>query len=128
MRLLTLTVLQVAAIFILSKIADAIVLWLHLPVPGSIVGIGLLFALLKLRIIRLSWIDLGAKWLIAEMLLFFIPSTVGIVNYESLIQTSGLRLAFIIVASTMAVMLCTGFAAQWISRKRPVTDPEGKKA
>lgn len=42
------------------------------PVPGSIVGIGMLFALLKCKIIRLEWIELGSQWLLAEMLLFFL--------------------------------------------------------
>lgn len=118
MKKLFMTIVQIVLIVALSKIADLLVMVLHLPVPGSIVGIALLFALLKLGLIKLSWIDLGAKWLLAEMLLFFIPSTVGIVNYESLVKTSGLSLFIIIVSSTVAVMLCAGFAAQLLSRKQ----------
>ncbi len=56
---------------VIAQIADVIVQWLGIPVPGSIVGIGMLFALLKCKIIRLEWIELGSQWLLAEMLLFF---------------------------------------------------------
>ncbi|MFD1953545.1 CidA/LrgA family protein [Paenibacillus thailandensis] len=125
LRKIGLILLQIVFIVALSRIADFAVEALRLPVPGSILGIVLLFALLKLKVVKLSWIDLGAQWLLAEMLLFFVPSTVGIVNYESLIRSSGLSLAAIIVSSTVAVMLCAGYAAQLLSRNQARGEREG---
>lgn len=103
------TTAQVVFLIAFSKLADMLVEWLHLPIPGSILGILLLFALLKLGVIRLGWIELGTRWLLAEMLLFFIPSAVGIVDYGSLVADSGLRIAATIVVSTAAVMACSGW-------------------
>ncbi|MBB6671380.1 CidA/LrgA family protein [Cohnella nanjingensis] len=112
MRSFILTGLQIAALIALSRLADAAVRFLHLPVPGSIVGIGLLFVLLRFRIVRPQWVERGAKWLIAEMLLFFIPAAVGIVQYKQLVVTSGFRIAATILLSTLAVMLCAGWIGE----------------
>ncbi|RNB90439.1 CidA/LrgA family holin-like protein [Brevibacillus fluminis] len=109
---------QVLFFIVIAKLADAVVAWLHLPIPGAILGICTLFALLKLKVIRLDWIETGSKWLLSEMLLFFIPATVGIVNYKSLVMTSGLWIALTIICSTIIVMLCSGLIGQMITRRK----------
>jgi len=109
---------QILFFVILAKTADLLVNWLHLPIPGSIVGIALLFALLKLKIIRLSWIERGSKWLLAEMLLFFVPAAVGIIKYQDLVIHSGLFIFLTIALSSLAVMSCSGLIGQWMSMRR----------
>ncbi|MFD0678000.1 MULTISPECIES: CidA/LrgA family protein [unclassified Paenibacillus] len=119
MRLLLKTIFQVVLFIILARISNLIVEWLHIPVPGSIVGIIIMFTLLKLKLLRLDWIEYGSKWLLSEMLLFFIPSTVAIINYKSLVIHSGARIAITILLSTIAVMICTGLMGQlFMLRKR----------
>ncbi|MCR8630974.1 CidA/LrgA family holin-like protein [Paenibacillus radicis (ex Xue et al. 2023)] len=119
MRLLLKTIFQVVLFIILARISNFIVEWLHIPVPGSIVGIIIMFTLLKLKVLRLDWIEYGSKWLLSEMLLFFIPSTVAIINYKSLVIHSGARIALTILLSTIAVMICTGLMGQlFMLRKR----------
>ncbi|GGD89520.1 CidA/LrgA family protein [Paenibacillus nasutitermitis] len=118
MRTLLPLTLQILFFILIARLADHLVIWFHLPVPGSIVGIALLFALLKLGIVRLRWIERGSKWLLAEMLLFFIPATVGIMNYTSLIAHSGLIITATIAFSTVAVMLCSGLVGQWVSGRK----------
>ncbi|MWV46309.1 CidA/LrgA family holin-like protein [Paenibacillus sp. HJL G12] len=109
-------VLQVLFFILIAQFSDMLVLWLHLPVPGSIVGIIILYALLKLKVIRLDWIELGSQWLLSEMLLFFIPATVSIINYKTLIMNSGLQVLATIAGSTIVVMLCAGLIGQRISK------------
>lgn len=58
---------------------------LHLKIPGSILGIALVFLLLQIKVLKLEWIDLGAKWLLSEMLLFFIPPAAGMIQYQTLL-------------------------------------------
>ncbi len=103
---------------LIAKIADAIVQWSGFPVPGSIVGIVLLFALLKSRVIRLEWIELGSRWLLAEMLLFFIPAFVGIINYKSLLADHGIAIVGIIILSVLAVMFCSALVGQRLSARK----------
>ncbi|NOU98073.1 CidA/LrgA family holin-like protein [Paenibacillus sp. LMG 31456] len=112
MKLLLKTIIQVLLFIVLARISNLIVAWLHIPVPGSIIGIIILFTLLKLKVLRLDWIEYGSKWLLSEMLLFFIPSTVAIINYKNLVIHSGFRIAIIILCSTIAVMICTGLMGQ----------------
>jgi holin-like protein len=118
MKLVLTTSIQVLLFIILAKISNLLVLWLKLPIPGSIIGILLLFTLLKLKIVRLNWIEQGSKWLLSEMLLFFIPSTVAIINYKSLVIHNGLSIAAIIICSTIAVMICTGLVGQLIAVRK----------
>jgi holin-like protein len=112
------TIVQVLFFIIFAKLADACVGWLHIPVPGSVFGIVLLFGLLKSKVVRLDWIELGSKWLLAEMLLFFIPAAVGIINYKSLVIHSGFPITITIIGSTIIVMVCTGLVGQWVSNRR----------
>jgi len=111
------TIFQVLFFIILSKIADFIVEFLHMPIPSSVVGIAILFSLLKTRIIRIEWVEIGAAWLLAEMLLFFIPSTVGIINYKDLVMSSGLQILIVILGSAVTVMLCSGAVAEYLSKR-----------
>ncbi|OBZ17482.1 CidA/LrgA family protein [Bacillus sp. FJAT-26390] len=112
------TAVQVLLFIVLAQLSDAIVAWLHLPVSGSIVGIVILFSLLQLKVIRMEWIELGSKWLLAEMLLFFIPAAVGITNYKSLVIHSGIFIFLSIFISTIAVMLFAGLIGERLAVKR----------
>ena len=54
--------------------AQYLVSWLHLPLPANLVGMILMLALIVCRILPLQWVRAGARWLLAEMLLFFVPA------------------------------------------------------
>ncbi|MDF2923248.1 MAG: CidA/LrgA family holin-like protein [Paenibacillaceae bacterium] len=106
---------QVMCFIVFSILINWITDALHLPVPGSIVGIIILFLLLQFKIVKLEWIDVGSKWLLAEMLLFFIPPVVGVIEYKEMLLDSGLRIAAAIVISILIVMIVTGLLAEKLS-------------
>ena len=109
---------QIAFLCALSLLSNYIVEFFHLPLPGSIIGIFILFFLLQTKIIRMEWVELGANLLLAELLLFFIPSAVGIIKYQNLLATDGLRILFVIIFGTIIVMACTGLSAKKIAHTR----------
>lgn len=111
-------VLQVGFFIGFSMAMNQLVKLLHLSIPGSILGIGLLFLLLQTKVIKLEWIDLGAKWLLAEMLLFFIPAAVGMVQYRELIHSSGLQLFLAVTGSILAVMVAAGLTAEKLAGRK----------
>lgn len=111
-------VVQISIITLLYEVGQLISNKFALRIPGSIIGMGLLFLLLCLHIIKLEWINVGAKFLSAELLLFFIPSAVQIVNYPELFGRSGVEIILIIMASTVIVMSATGLTAEYVCRKR----------
>jgi len=90
----------------------------HLPVPGSVIGMILLFLLLQTNIIKLSWIREGTDFFIKHLTLFFIPATVGIINYLELFIGKGFLLVVITIISTVLVMAGSGLISQWLIRRK----------
>ena len=89
-----------------------------LPIPASMFGLFLLFLALFLKIIKLEWVEKGANWLLAELLLFFIPSAVGIVNYDEILSIQGAEIVVLIGISTVIVMGMTALIAEKIIGKK----------
>lgn len=83
--------------------------WLH-KIPPGILGIAIALALMGLGLLRREWVANGATWLLREMLLFFIPVFVAIIQYPDLMRSHGLGILFVIVVSTACVMFATAFA------------------
>lgn len=111
-------ILQVALLMGFSELLNVLVRWLHLPVPGSIIGIALVFILLQTKVIKLEWVELGANWLLAELLLFFIPSAVGIMNYIPMLEHDGVRIVVIVILSTILVMVSSGLLAGTMAKRK----------
>ncbi|MBR2564478.1 MAG: CidA/LrgA family holin-like protein [Paenibacillus sp.] len=111
-------ILQVALLMVFSLLMDLLARTLHLPVPGSIIGMVILFILLQTGVVKLRWIEIGAAWLLGELLLFFIPSAVGIMNYMPMLEHDGLQILFIVLLSTFLVMACTGLVAKRIAARK----------
>ncbi|MGZ6503239.1 MAG: CidA/LrgA family holin-like protein [Tumebacillaceae bacterium] len=108
---------QVALLGLMSWVGNLISSVLHVPIPGSIVGLVLLFLLLKFGVIRMEWVEAGANFLLAELLLFFIPSTVGVIQYQNLASQAPV-IVLVIGLSTLAVMAVTGVTAELVAKIR----------
>ncbi|WP_433941694.1 CidA/LrgA family protein [Paenibacillus lautus] len=110
--------LQVAGFMLLSLGMDQLTAWLNIGIPGSILGIVVVFILLETKILRLEWIELGANWLLAELLLFFIPAAVGIMKYFPMLEAEGLQILAVVLFSTVIVMVSSGLTAGFISSRK----------
>ncbi|PLS01008.1 CidA/LrgA family protein [Neobacillus cucumis] len=112
-------VIQVLFLHVFLFLGAAIKEVFPLPIPASMFGLFLLFLALFFKIIKLEWVEKGANWLLAELLLFFIPSAVGIVNYDEILSLQGAEIVGLIGISTIIVMGMTAVTAEKISgRKR----------
>lgn len=109
------TLCQVMVLYIFSLAGNFLTNLMQLKIPGSMIGILLVLILLQLKIIPLEWLETGANWLLSELLLFFIPSAVGVVRYEHLITSQAISFLIIIVASTLLVMSGAGLTAELIT-------------
>ena len=63
-------------------------------------------------------LQLGAGLLMAEMLLFFIPALMSLLDYGALLRHDGWRILLVIAASTLMVMLVTAFTVELAVRMR----------
>ncbi|HBL8929442.1 CidA/LrgA family protein [Enterobacter hormaechei] len=106
-------VLLYAGLFVF---AEYLVDWLNLPLPANLVGMVLMLTLILCRALPLSWVRAGAGWLLAEMLLFFVPAVVAVVNYAQLLMVDGWRIFAVIALSTLMVLGATAWVVDKVYR------------
>ena len=111
-RLLT-ELLVLLAIYLLGT---QLVVWLAWPIPGGVMGLGLLLATFATGLVKPAALQLGAGVLMAEMLLFFIPALMSLLDYGGLVRNDGWRILLVIGFSTLAVMLVTAFTVEMVCR------------
>ena len=103
------TAVQVALICALLWLSNLVVAYLGLPVPGSVLGLGILALLLMTGVIPEKIVAFGAAWLMADMLLFFIPPVVAVLKYRDLLASTGIGLFAILIFGTATVMVGTAW-------------------
>lgn len=110
-------IVQLLVLYGFLLIGEAIQALLQLPMPGSIIGFLLLFGALLLKIYPLEWIDAGATFLLSFLSLYFIPATVGVVDYGPLFSGKGVWLLPIVSISTLITMAAAGFVSQYMANR-----------
>ena len=108
--------IQLAVLFGFYLLGEWLRAVFNLPLPGSIIGFLLLFAALLLKIYPLKWIDSGAHFLLAFLSLYFIPATVGVIDYSDVFTGKGIWLLVIAVFSTLLTMAVSASLSQWTAR------------
>ncbi|MGI6034533.1 MAG: CidA/LrgA family protein [Limnochordia bacterium] len=81
---------------------------LGIPIPGNVLGFGLLAVALFAGIIRVEAVAQAAKLLLDHLTLFFAPVIVGIVLYKELFRTQWLPMMSAIVVSTAITLVLVG--------------------
>lgn len=109
---------QILFLYVFYLIGSWIQSTFTLPIPGSIIGMILLFIFLLTNVIHEKWVKEGANWMVSHLVLFIIPATVGIMNFFSFFKGKGLLLILIVLVSTAMVLISTGFSTQWIIRRK----------
>jgi holin-like protein len=117
MKIMTIIV-QILFIHVFLFLGSVITAVVPLPIPSSMVGLLVLLLALLLGIVKLEWIEQGGNWLLAELLLFFIPSAVGIINYDELLSWQGVESILLIGLSTFIVIGSTAFIAEKANNKK----------
>ena len=92
--------------------------WLAWPIPGGVIGMALLLLAFAFGLVKPAALQLGAGLLMAEMLLFFIPALMSLLDYGALLRNDGWRILLVIAASTLMVMLVTAFTVELAVRMR----------
>lgn len=110
--------LQIAVLGVFWYAGDWAVRLLGLPVPGGVIGMGLLLGLLALGWVRPASVRLGAYWLLAEMLLFFVPAVMAVVDHHEFFGTLGFKIALVIFVGTLLVMAGTALTVDLLYRWR----------
>ena len=97
---------------------EIIVRVLDLPVPGPVVGMVALFALLQLRRPREdAGVLRAADALLRHLQLFFVPAGVGIVVYLGVLRDNAVPVAVALVVSWAAGLLTVGWLVTLTARR-----------
>ena len=98
---------------------EVVVEVLGVDVPGPVVGLVLLLAVLRLRragdddpVVRTS------TRLLDHLQLFFVPAGVGVVAYAALLREEALPLALALVGSWLAALAVVGWTVSALHRRR----------
>lgn len=102
--------LQVAIIIGLWWLCDHVTRSLTLALPGGVLGMLTLLALFASGHLHARSLAKGADWLLAEMLLFFVPAVMVLIDMPEMMGWLGIKLMFAVVVGTTAVMLATAAA------------------
>ncbi len=109
--------LQLLIIFGFSFIGNAISNVFRLPVPGSILGMILLFLALQFKILEFRHVDEAGSFLINNMTILFLPAGVGIMAKWNLISHFWAQILLIVVGALIINMLILGKLVEWIKVK-----------
>jgi holin-like protein len=109
--------LQVGVVIAFWLAGQSVAKLTDLPVPGGVVG--MLTVLLLFMTGRLSVLSMrrGAEWLIGDMVLFFVPAVLAVLDHRELVGLVGLKILGVILGSTLAVMGVTGLTVSLCSRR-----------
>lgn len=110
--------IQILGLCAISYIGNMLASFLNIGIPGSIIGILLLFVIIEQKWLPLEKIESGANFLIAELLLFFIPSAIGVIQFQDVLKDDWVQLLFAIGASICLVVLFVGIVTEFIVRFR----------
>jgi len=98
-----------------------------LSIPGSIIGMLLLFASLQLKLVKRKWFSLGSSFLLKHLPVFFLPATVGVMEYLPLFKGWGLMSIFVTLISTIIVMYSSAKISDFLLARSNRVDRDQQK-
>lgn len=110
--------LQITLLLAVWLVGEAVVRATGLSIPGSLVGLLLLLILLASKRLRLRTVRKGAQWFLAEMLLFFVPAVLAVLDHPELAGVAGLKILAVILIGTVLVMTVTAGSMELCFRLR----------
>lgn len=108
---------QLLIIFGFSFVGDTLSNSLHLPVPGSILGMIFLFLALQFKMLKFTDVDEVGSFLINNMTILFLPAGVGIMAKWSLISNFWWQIAVIVLLALIVNVFVLGHLVQFIKVK-----------
>ncbi len=104
---------QVLIIFGCLAIGELTVYITGVKIPSSIIGMLFLTIFLKVRLVKLEWVEDISELLTKNLAFFFIPPGVAIMLYFNLLKTSFWPIVTASFGSAVIVLAVTGWTHQW---------------
>ena len=108
---------QLMIIFMISLVGEGISSVFHMPVPGSIIGLVLLFLALQFKLLRLRHISMVGNFLLANMTILFLPPAVGIMDKFQVIAPYLLPIILIVLGAIVLNVCVIAVVVQLIKTR-----------
>ncbi|MWP48716.1 MULTISPECIES: CidA/LrgA family protein [unclassified Gilliamella] len=98
-------------------------------IPGSIIGLLILFFLLAFQLIPTCWIKNSCNLFMRYMTLLFVPAAMGIMDNYSLLLQNWVPIIFGSVGGTLIVLLFTAFLTEHFHKtvtQDPIVSPKNE--
>lgn len=87
-----------------------------LPIPGNVLGMLLMLALLLMRVIRVEHVSGVSTFFLDNLSFFFIPGSVALMVDYKQVGASLIPALVAILCSSVLVFLVTGLTTEWLLR------------
>ena len=87
-----------------------------LPIPGNVLGMLLMLALLLMRVIRVEHVSGVSTFFLDNLSIFFIPGSVALMVDYKQVGASLVPALVAILCSSVLVFLVTGLTTEWLLR------------
>lgn len=88
----------------------------RLPLPGPVLGMVLLFALLLLRPGLLELVRAPSLAFLQWLALLFVPASVGLMRHGARLRAEALPIAAALVVSALVTIVTTSLVFTWVAR------------
>lgn len=110
---------QILILIAIYQMGNYVERYFRLKIPGNVIGMLMLFALLWLRVIKIDQIQDASNWLLKHLGFFFIPISVGLMTIGSTLIHQGIAILFVLSISALLGIVSAGKAAQiFINRRK----------
>lgn len=106
-------VIVIALVLFVSKIIES---FMPIPMPGSVIGLVLLFVLLCTGAVKLGKVEKVGTTLTNNIGLLFVPAGISVVNSLGVISQAPFLIIGLIIVSTILLLICTGYVTQIIMK------------
>ena len=108
--------LGLALLVALAALGDWLVRATGASVPGSVVGMLLLTALLETRLLPIVYVRSAAEFLVRHLALLYVPAGVALLVYWNAVRGELLAIVLAALASLVAVLMVVGPIVQRLER------------
>ena len=109
---------QTFCLWVIYYLSTWVVKSLHIPLPGGVLGMIILFLFLSAGIIKEEWLTAATTPLLKHLAFFFIPIAVELMQWGDLFQRIGYLLFLPLVVSLLVALVTTGGIVQLLITSR----------
>ncbi|MBX4261387.1 CidA/LrgA family protein [Clostridium estertheticum] len=109
---------QLMIVLIPYVLGTVLQLTLKLPIPGSVIGLILLFLGLPIGIVKIEMIEELCEFLLSNMSFLFIPAGVGLMTAFGVLKGKWIPFMVIVIFSTCVVWIVTALVVKTLRKGR----------